>query len=695
MRTRSRRQRLAAGAVLATTSLLGTYLVALRPQPTYAAPRGGGVESAGHAAPKLGSFSVSPSIPTCAEADRTVRTPEDLRDAILASQDGYVVCIEGTIELTTNLPTIDDTTITFVGSDPGTDIIDGVDAFAIFAADFSAGSSPSDDDTLTVASLTLTDGRSSTGGGAVRVNQVDPAAAGRDALILDQVSVTSSSSAANKSGGAVFTRAPTQITASTFRGNNSGSNGGAVYAWGPDIIIEGSTFTGNEASRTGGALNMLQSDASIRSTTFSGNIVSTSGFGWGGAISAYESDVTMYGSSVISNQALGATYGSEAGGIYVGKGVLSITNSFLGSNYAETRGGGIAAFDADVNVVLSTVYADSVGVAGAAQAIWLGSSSRLSSIASVVGSSTDDTMITFDPATSSVDDSYSVSTGPQVFTDPTSRTEPAGSLELGPIDASSPGQPGRTPAETSVLVTAAPTTNPTSHLPQPVTTDQLGNPRPTTLGGPFWIGARQAPFVPPNPNPPAPMPAVAPSAPRNVTAEPLDGAAKISWEAPASTGSFPVTYYLVKGLPGSAACLVKSPETECVMDGLTNGQTYSFTVEALNGAGWGAASGPSPAVTPQKPDVSLVLESGPRVPEGRRDRIQATGAALGIPAGTILTPFMRYAGDSTFRQGRAAITVQSDGSFTWSRRIQPNRAVTAYVMWKDTESNRVAWTRVR
>ena len=658
MRTRSRRQRLAAGAVLATTSLLGTYLVALRPQPTYAAPRGGGVESAGQAAPKLGNFSTSPSIPTCAQADVTVQTPEGLRDAILASQDGYVVCIDGTIELTANLPTIDDTTITFVGDDQATDIIDGVNSHRILSADLSG---LAEDDTLTIANLSLINGSSSRGSAINLRND-------NDALV---------------------------IANSTFSGNVSSGPAGAVYAYDGYTAISGATFTSNQAAGQGGALFIYKSDTSIGSTTFSSNVVSTPFFGWAGAISAYKADLTMYESSVISNQARGAANGSEAGGIYIGQGVLTLENSFLGGNYSTLRGGAVSTSDADVIMRFSTTYDDSVGVAGAAQAIYLGFSSHLSSIASVVGSSTDDTMITFNPANSSVDDSYSVSTGPQVFTDPTSRTEPAGSLQLGAIDGTEPGQPGRTPAETSVLVTAAPTTNPTSHLPQPVTVDQLGNPRPTNPGGPFWIGARQAPFVPPNPNPPVPTPAVAPSAPRKVTAEPLDGAAKVSWEPPALTGSFPLTYYLVKGRPGSAACLVKSPETECVIDGLTNGQTYFFTVEALNGAGWGAASEPSPAVTPRKPAVSLVLDSGPRVADGRRDRIQATGAALGVPAGAILTPFIRYAGESTFRQGRAAIAVQSDGSFAWSRKVQSSRGVTAYVMWKNTESNQVTWTRVR
>ena len=41
---------------------------------------------------------------------------------------------------------------------------------------------------------------------------------------------------------------------------------------------------------------------------------------------------------------------------------------------------------------------------------------------------------------------------------------------------------------------------------------------------------------------------------------------------------------------------------ECDVTGLTNGTTYTFTVQAINGAGNGPVSAPSNAVTPSSPD---------------------------------------------------------------------------------------------
>ena len=100
------------------------------------------------------------------------------------------------------------------------------------------------------------------------------------------------------------------------------------------------------------------------------------------------------------------------------------------------------------------------------------------------------------------------------------------------------------------------------------------------------------------PTPPGPNPLVPPSAPRNVVAEPGDGSATVSWDPPADPGSFPVTNYRVIAAPGGASCLVSAPVTSCVIEGLINGQPYTFRVEALNGAGWGPLSAATDPVTP-------------------------------------------------------------------------------------------------
>lgn len=85
--------------------------------------------------------------------------------------------------------------------------------------------------------------------------------------------------------------------------------------------------------------------------------------------------------------------------------------------------------------------------------------------------------------------------------------------------------------------------------------------------------------------------------PTNVQASAGDASATVSWTAPAVTGSFPVTNYRVTSTPVSAGCVAST--TSCKATGLTNGTTYTFTVAALNGAGYSKESSPSNAVIPR------------------------------------------------------------------------------------------------
>ena len=79
----------------------------------------------------------------------------------------------------------------------------------------------------------------------------------------------------------------------------------------------------------------------------------------------------------------------------------------------------------------------------------------------------------------------------------------------------------------------------------------------------------------------------------------------------------------------------------------------------------------------------------------RHDRIRTTGTTGGIAPGVKLTPWIRYAGQTTFQQGKATITVQSDGAFRWSRQIRKSKDLTGYVSYNDTKSNEVVWVRIR
>jgi hypothetical protein len=75
----------------------------------------------------------------------------------------------------------------------------------------------------------------------------------------------------------------------------------------------------------------------------------------------------------------------------------------------------------------------------------------------------------------------------------------------------------------------------------------------------------------------------------------------VSWSAPSSTGGSKITSYTVTPYAGASAqppVEIAPPETSTIVEGLTNGASYSFTVTATNAVGAGPASEHSNAVTP-------------------------------------------------------------------------------------------------
>ena len=80
-----------------------------------------------------------------------------------------------------------------------------------------------------------------------------------------------------------------------------------------------------------------------------------------------------------------------------------------------------------------------------------------------------------------------------------------------------------------------------------------------------------------------------------------DGSAVVNFSAPADDGGATISSYTATSSPGSrSASCSASP---CTVTGLTNGQSYRFSVTATNEAGEGPSSNLSSAVTPQAPSV--------------------------------------------------------------------------------------------
>lgn len=180
-----------------------------------------------------------------------------------------------------------------------------------------------------------------------------------------------------------------------------------------------------------------------------------------------------------------------------------------------------------------------------------------------------------------------------------------------------------------------------------------------------FVAAIEIDSTPPTPPPPTPVyPA---SAPTGATAVAGDASAKVSWSAPASPGSFPVSSYQATASPGGRSCLTTAPALTCEVTGLANGTTYTFKVKALNGAGWSPESEPSNAVTPKAVDPpadKTITITGSR----NGTRIVVTGSSTGIEPGSIVKPWVRFPGQTSYAEGTASITVREKGAFTWERR---------------------------
>ena len=164
---------------------------------------------------------------------------------------------------------------------------------------------------------------------------------------------------------------------------------------------------------------------------------------------------------------------------------------------------------------------------------------------------------------------------------------------------------------------------------------------------------------------PLPPPVFPPGAPTGAMAVAGDASASVSWLAPTSAGSFAVTDYEVASVPIGGSCLVKAPATSCEVTGLANGTSYTFTVRALNGAGWGAWSGPSNAVTPSAPVVKAIQITGSRDASDTRV-VRVSGTTTGL-VGEQVTPWVRFPGQTTFTEGTGVRAVAADDTFAWSR----------------------------
>lgn len=198
------------------------------------------------------------------------------------------------------------------------------------------------------------------------------------------------------------------------------------------------------------------------------------------------------------------------------------------------------------------------------------------------------------------------------------------------------------------------------------------------------LAASAGTFTYVSPPDPDPDPILPPSTPTAVSVIAGDSSAEINWEPPASSGTFRISSYQAVVAPGGQSCLVSAPRLSCFITGLSNGATYTATVRALSGAGWGPYSEPSASFTPFAPDPPAppsILITGVR--DGITARV--TGTTANFTTEQVRTR-VRLHGQKGYRDG-VPRPVDSAGTFAWQRTT--SKKVYVYFTADGIHSNRV------
>jgi len=483
------------------------------------------------------------------------------------------------------------------------------------------------------------------------------------------------------------------VTSSTFTQNKSGTNDGGAIDAGSDsyLTITNSAFIDNYADGDGGAL-WVSENATIYSSLFRGN----DAVNIGGAvyIDGNSSAVTrISGSSFIENG--DDTAPNFGGGLYFwNNGPLEVSNSTFYGNEAESSGAGIYLFDSgkpyDDTIAYTTIVNNTLksGTNGAGVYVSADDTITVRLYNSLLWNNDDSAGNASDFFEAGTIDGVlrnSLITSPE-SSNVTGTAMATGDPLLGTLaDNGGPkvGDDSTTPLPTTIPAWNSPAVgiaDPT--LTPGITTTQLGSGYPRTGNVAGSMNASAAPAPPP--------PVFPPSAPLDVTGTAGDASATITWTAPASAGSFPITDYQAVLSPGGASCLVQAPALSCTITGLTNGTTYTATARALNGAGWGAFSAASEPFTPENPTppvTKTIVITGTRGTVGGKPGVYADGETTGLIGATVQAR-VKLAGQLEYRVGSTRI-VQPDGTFRWQRKTGKKVYVYFIADGGEVRSNRV------
>ncbi|MEL4392809.1 Ig-like domain-containing protein [Shewanella algae] len=184
-----------------------------------------------------------------------------------------------------------------------------------------------------------------------------------------------------------------------------------------------------------------------------------------------------------------------------------------------------------------------------------------------------------------------------------------------------------------------------------------------------------------------------PGAPIIGTASALDGQAVVNFSAPASDGGSAITSYQVTSSPGGITA--SGANSPIGVAGLTNGTSYTFTVQAINAVGTSSPSAPSNSVVP-KANQTISFNNPGAQDFGTTPTLTATASSGLTPVFSSSTTgvcTITSTGTLTFvTTGNCSIDADQagDGSYNAAPTVTQSFTVNAVVPGAPTSVNAVA-----
>jgi len=292
---------------------------------------------------------------SCAAPDYHVGGVDDqvvIQLAIDAASNGDTVYLcAGTYHLSGTL-TGDDHTL-LQGAGAGSTILDGGATFA--DGEYVSGGHrilDTNETPMSISDMTFTHGAAEGAGGAIYAN---------DNLTISAVTFAENASYAGDEFGAgtICTdgEIDTTISDSTFTGNQSDTNGGAIGCEGGSLTIDNTTFSHNTSNKHGGAIDGHQDmGIVITNSVFEFNSTSNSG----GAMEANGRGTVV----TIRNTVFTGNHADDAGGALWDNHDTTISGSTFTGNHADGAGGALWG-DHDTTISGSTFTGNTAGGGGA------------------------------------------------------------------------------------------------------------------------------------------------------------------------------------------------------------------------------------------------------------------------------------------------------------------------------------------